>query len=169
MPPVFTDVPIRPTPSRMPPFTVTPLLPSPEPVGVVITSRPLVTVVPPVNGLSWVRTIVPGPHPEVTVAYSLRPPRFPGRPWSLTLRTEPPGQPIPAMALVVHPRTLPLSVEDGEVVDQFPPSRDGATFRIRPRIPFGSYHARVFADPRANPSELPPIRLRHPEAGGTRV
>ncbi|MBX6316372.1 MAG: hypothetical protein IRY99_26190, partial [Isosphaeraceae bacterium] len=33
------------------------------------------------------RTTVPGPNPEVIVSYALRPPRFPGRPWSITFRT----------------------------------------------------------------------------------
>src|SRR5205823_12420506 len=57
------------------------------------------------------RTVVPGPHPEVTVSYSLRRPRCPGRPWSLTCRTDPPGAAIPPTALVAHPRTVPLSVD----------------------------------------------------------
>lgn len=115
------------------------------------------------------RTVLPGPHPEITVSYSLRPPRFPGRRWSLTFRTEPPGASIPPTALIAHPRTVPLTVDDGEVVDHFPESRDGATFRIRTKVNLASLRARVFADPRSEPDGLPPIRLRHPEAGGTRV
>ena len=77
------------------------------------------------------RTVVPGPNPEVTVVYRLRKPGFPGRPWSVAFRTEPPGAAIPPTALVAHPRTVPLSVDDGEVVDRFPAARDGATFRVR--------------------------------------
>jgi hypothetical protein len=115
------------------------------------------------------RTVVPGPHPEVTVSYHLRPPRFPGRSWHLTFRTEPPGAPIPAMALVAHPRTVPLTVDDGQVVDQFPASRDGAAFRIRSKTNLARCRARVFVDPRSDPTAQVPIRLRHPEAGGTRV
>jgi hypothetical protein len=115
------------------------------------------------------RLALPGPHPEITVSYSVRPPRFPGRPWSLTFRTDPPGQPIPALALVGHDRTIPLSVEDGEILDQFPASRDGSTFRIRTKRNLGAYRLRVFLDPHMDPKSLQPIRLRHPEPGGTRV
>src|SRR5262249_21589106 len=115
------------------------------------------------------RTVLPGPHPEVIVAYTLRPPRFPGQRWSVTFRTEPPGSAIPPTALVVHPRTVPLSADDGEIVDQFPASRDGASFKIRPKVNPALHRARVFADPRSDPDGLAPIRLRHPEAGATRV
>ncbi len=115
------------------------------------------------------RIVLPGPHPEVIVSYHLRRPRLPGRPWSLTFRTEPPGESIPPMALVVHSRTVPLSVHDGKIVDRFPASRDGATFRIRSQVNLSLQRARVFADPLAAPDEQPPIRLRHPEMGGTRV
>ncbi|HWE36039.1 MAG TPA: hypothetical protein VG406_05645 [Isosphaeraceae bacterium] len=115
------------------------------------------------------RAVVPGPSPEVTVSYSFHRPGFPGRPWSVTFRTEPPGSPIPPTALVAHARTAPLSADDGEIVDRFPAARDGATFRVRPGIPLADRHARVFPDPLADPGDLPPIRLRHPETGGTRV
>jgi hypothetical protein len=115
------------------------------------------------------RTILPGPHPEVTVSYNLRAPRFPGRPWMLTFRTEPAGSPIPPTALVAHPRTVPLTVDDGDVVDEFPASRDGATFRIQTKVNLTRHRARVFVDPRADPAGQVPIRLRHPETGGTRV
>lgn len=115
------------------------------------------------------RTVVPGPNPEVTVIYHLRKPGFPGRPWSVAFRTEPPGAAIPPTALVAHARTVPLSVDDGEVVDRFPASRDGSTFRVRPGVNLSDRRARVFADPHAGPEGLPPIRLRHPEAGPTRA
>jgi hypothetical protein len=115
------------------------------------------------------RTVVPGPHPEVTVSYAFRRSRIPGRPWSLTFRTEPAGKPIPPTALVAHPRTVPLSVDDGEIVAHFPSSQDGATFAIRSRVDLSKHRARVFADPHAEPDSLPPIRLRHPESGGTRA
>jgi hypothetical protein len=115
------------------------------------------------------RTVLPGPHPEVTVSYSLRAPRFPGRPWMLTFRTEPSGASIPATALIAHPRTVPLTVDDGEVIDEFPVSRDGATFRIRTKVNLATHRARVFVDPRSDPTGQSPIRLRHPETGGTRV
>ncbi len=115
------------------------------------------------------RTVVPGPNPEVTVIYHLRKPSFPGRPWSVAFRTEPPGASIPPTALVAHPRTVPLSVDDGEVIDRFPAARDGSTFRVRPGVNLSDRRARVFADPHVDPDGLPPIRLRHPEAGPTRA
>jgi hypothetical protein len=115
------------------------------------------------------RIVVPGPNPEISVSYHLRPPRFPGRPWSITFRTEPAGASIPPMALVTRTRTVPLTVDDGEIVDQFPASRDGATFRIRPKLNLSQTCARAFPDPHADPESLLPVRLKHPEAGGTRV
>ena len=72
----------------------------------------------------------PGPNPEVTVSYTFRRSGFPGRGWSLTFRTEPPGAAIPPTALVAHPRTVPLSIDDGAIVGRVPRRRDGATFPI---------------------------------------
>ena len=113
--------------------------------------------------------VVPGPHPEVTVSYTFRRSSFPGRGWSLTFRTEPPGAVIPPTALVAHPRTLPLSIDDGAIVAEFPAAHDGATFPINSGIDLAKQRARIFADSRSGAADLPPIRLRHPEAGGTRV
>ncbi len=117
------------------------------------------------------RTVVPGPNPEVTVSYALRRPGFPGRSWSITFRTEPAESTIPPTALVVHPRTVPLSPDDGEIVARFPASKDGESFAIRSNTPLdlARHRARVFADPGADPDGQPPIRLRHPENGATRV
>jgi hypothetical protein len=115
------------------------------------------------------RTVVPGPNPEVTVSYAFRRQGFPNRSWSLTFRTDPPGSMIPPTALVTHPRTVPLSVDDGEVVAHFPEARDGATFPIGAKIDLARQRARVFADPRAEPDRLSPIRLRHPEAEDPRA
>jgi hypothetical protein len=112
--------------------------------------------------------IVPGPNPEVTVSYTFRRSSFPGRGWSLTFQTEPAGAAVPPTALVAHPRTLPLSIDDGAIVAEFPAAQDGATFPITQGIDLAKQRARVFADPRAGAASLPPIRLRHPE-GGTRV
>ncbi len=114
-------------------------------------------------------TIVPGPHPEVTVTYTLRRPAFPGRPWSLTIQTEPAGAAIPPTALVSHPRTVPLSVDAGEIVAQFPTARDGATFTLPGKLDLAKHRARIFADPHVAPDSLPPIRLRHPQTDATRV
>jgi hypothetical protein len=115
------------------------------------------------------RTVVPGPNPEVTVSYTLRRPGFPGRTWSLTFRTDPVGSTIPPTALVAHPRTVPLSADDGEIVVRFPAATDGETFTIPSTVDLTRQRARIFADPHADPDGLPPIRLRHPEGGATRV
>lgn len=115
------------------------------------------------------RTIVPGPNPEVVVSYTIRPLRFPGRGWSLTFRTDPPDSAIPPTALVANPRAVPLSADDGQIIDQFPATRDGATFRLPIRLDPTIQRARVFADPRAEPDGLMPIRLRHPEVEDVRV
>jgi hypothetical protein len=115
------------------------------------------------------RTVVPGPNPEVTVAYSLRRPGLPGRSWAIMFGTDPPGSPIPPTALVAHPRTVPLSPDDGEIVERFPACRDGATFPVRPRLDLARHSTRLFVDPSADPAGMPPIRLRHPESVGTRV
>ncbi len=117
------------------------------------------------------RTVVPGPNPEVTVSYALRRPGFPGRSWSITFRTEPSDSTIPPTALVVHPRTVPLSPDDGAIVARFPASRDGESFAIHSTTPIdlARHRARIFADPGADPDGQPPIRLRHPENGATRV
>ncbi len=113
--------------------------------------------------------VLPGPNPEVTLAYRFRRTRFPGRGWTLVFQTDPPGVPIPASVLVVHPRTVPLAVDDGQIAASFPPARDGATFPIDPAIDLQHDRARVFTDPRVEPDGLPPIRLRHPETDATRV
>jgi hypothetical protein len=115
------------------------------------------------------RTVVPGPNPEVTVSYNLRRPTFPGRAWSVTFQTDPVGSTIPPTALVAHPRTVPLSSDDGEIVVRFPAAKDGETFTVPTTVDLNRHRARVFADPHADPDGLPPIRLRHPEGGTARV
>jgi hypothetical protein len=114
-------------------------------------------------------TTLPGPHPEVTVSYVLKRPWLPLFPWSVTFRTEPPGTAVPPMVLVAHPRTVPLSVDDGQIVARFPAGRDGDLFPIRSSVKLAQYGARVFPDPSAPPDAVTPIRLRHPETGTTRV
>lgn len=69
------------------------------------------------------------------------------------------------MALVVNSRAVPLSTDDGQTIDQFPASRDGATFRLANRLDLSPRRARVFADPRAESDGLMSTRLRHPEVG----
>ncbi len=115
------------------------------------------------------RAVVPGPHPETTVSYDLRPPLLPGRKWSITLRTDPAGVSIPPTVLVAHARTIPLAPDDGRIVARFPASKDGQTHTFRPARGLGSQRLRLFLDPEARPEEMAPIRLRHPETGATRV
>lgn len=115
------------------------------------------------------RTIVPGPNPEVVVHYQVRRSGFVGRGWSLSFQTEPPGSPIPPTVLVVHPRTVPLSVDDGEVIGRFPAAQDGVSFPVRSAADLGRSPYRIFTDPQADPDGLPPIRLRHPEVGKVRA
>ncbi|MGC8638264.1 MAG: hypothetical protein ACP5XB_00120 [Isosphaeraceae bacterium] len=114
-------------------------------------------------------TAVPGPHPEVTVSYTLKRRWVPGRPWSLTLRTEPPGSEVPPMVVVANERAIPLSADDGEIVARLPACRDGATHPIRTRLNLSRLGVRAFPDPTLEPGSSPPFRLRHPEAGPTRA
>jgi hypothetical protein len=114
-------------------------------------------------------TVLPGPHPEVTVSYVLKRPWIPGLPWSVGFRTEPAGKAVPAMVLVAHPRAVPLSVDDGQIIARFPDARDGARFPIRIPVSLSRHNTRVFPDPSVEPDALVPIRLRHPESGATRV
>ena len=111
-------------------------------------------------------TVIPGPHPEVTVGYVLSRPILPGSPWSVTFHTEPADAAIPPSALVAHPRVVPLSLDEGEVIARFPPSKDGAIHRFKPPKDFGRLRSRVYLE--AGESQTP-IRLRHPETGPTRV
>ena len=114
------------------------------------------------------RTVVPGSNPEVTVSYALKRKR---RTWTVTFRTEPPGAPIPPTVLVVHPRTVPLSADDGDVVARLPATQDGAAvpIPIETKLDLTHHRARVFADPHAGPDHLRPIRLRHPETEDPRA
>lgn len=114
-------------------------------------------------------TIVPGPHPEITIGYQLKRPWFPGRPWTLALRTEPPGEAIPPLVVVSNSRAIPLSAEDGEVVARVPAARDGSTHPIPSDPRLAALGVRAFVDPASDPDLVAPVRLRHPEAGGTRV
>ena len=114
-------------------------------------------------------TILPGPHPEVTVSYALKRPWLPGAPWSLTFRTEPAGATTPPLVVVAHPRVVPLSVDDGRIVARVPSAGDGIRIPIPGTFRLHGHGVRVFLDPTAPPDSLVPIRFRHPETGSTRV
>ncbi|MFO0908130.1 MAG: hypothetical protein U0794_07190 [Isosphaeraceae bacterium] len=116
------------------------------------------------------QTVVTGPNPEVTVAYTLRRPlRFTRRKGSVVFRTEPPGLAVPPTVLVGHPRTVPLSFDDGETLAHFPAAQDGARFELPPGVDLRKVRARIFPDPRTEPDGLGPVRFRHPETDATRV
>jgi hypothetical protein len=108
-------------------------------------------------------------HAEVTVSYVLKRPWLPGLPWSLSFRTYPSGRLLSPMVLVANPRTVPLSVDDGQIVARLPAIRDGARFPIRTAVNLHRHEVRVFPDPAVEPDALVPIRFRHPETGSTRV
>jgi hypothetical protein len=114
-------------------------------------------------------TILPGPHPEVTVTYTLKRPWLPGSPWWLTFRTEPAGATTPPLVVVAHPRAVPLSADDGQIVARVPADADGTRVPIAVPFRLNGHGVRVFLDPSIPPDSLVPIRFRHPETGSTRV
>ena len=114
-------------------------------------------------------TILPVPRAEVTVSYVLKRPWLPGTPWSVTFRTEPPDAITPPLVVVAHPRAVPLSVDDGQIVARLPAARDGTRVPIAGRFRLSGHGVRVFPDPNVPPDSLRPIRFRHPETGPTRV
>jgi hypothetical protein len=116
-------------------------------------------------------TVLPGSHPTLTVSYTLKRPwlPIPRLSWSVSFRTEPAGSVLPALVVVAHPRTVPLSPDDGQFVVRLPDVRDGDCFPIRAPFNLSQYGVRVFTDPSIPPDELPPIRFRDPETGSTRV
>jgi hypothetical protein len=73
------------------------------------------------------------------------------------------------MIVVAHPRTVPLSVDDGQIIARLPAVHNGARYSIR--VPFHrtGHGVRVFPDPATAPDEQVPIRFRHPEIGATRL
>jgi hypothetical protein len=105
----------------------------------------------------------------VTVSYALKRPWLPGAPWSLTFRTEPADATTPPLVVVAHPRAVPLSVDDGQIIARLPAARDGTRVPITGRFRLNGHGVRVFPDPNVPPDSLRPIRFRHPETGPTRV
>ena len=74
------------------------------------------------------------------------------------------GAAVPPMVLVAHPRAVPLSVDDGQIVAHFPPGRDGAHFPIRSRFNLSQHGARVFPDPNLEPDASPRSASATPRA-----
>ncbi len=114
-------------------------------------------------------TVAPGPNPEITVSYRWKRPWLPGRPWTLAVRTDPPGAETPPLVVVANPRAVPIGVDDGEVVARFPASRDGAALAVPADPRLAEDRLRAFVDPSRDPDSLPPVRIRHPETGRPRV
>lgn len=114
-------------------------------------------------------TVVPGPTPEIELAYSILHPVFPGKGRRIAYQTRPAGASIPPTILVAHPRAVPLSCDDGEIVERFPATRDGAELPIHAKVKLKRDRVRVFVDPTASVNGSPPIRVRHPDADGVRV
>lgn len=106
---------------------------------------------------------------EVELSYDLISPRMLGRTWTVRLRTEPPGSAIPPLVVVAHPRSVPFSVDDGEIIAHLPEAIDGARLAFRPKARIGPHRLRLFVDPRAVPDKLSPVLLRHPDAEVPRV
>jgi hypothetical protein len=76
---------------------------------------------------------------------------------------------VPPTVLVTHPRTVPLSADDGQAVARFPAASDGSTFELPPGVNLRGVRVRLFADPLAEPDTLHPVSFRHPEPDVTRV
>jgi hypothetical protein len=113
--------------------------------------------------------ILSTPRREVSVSYLLKRPWIPGLPWLLTFRTEPAGTTLPPMVLVAHPRTVPLSADDGYIVHRIPFAHDGAYLRLRIPWHLRPHELRAFLDPSVAPDVQLPLRLCHPETGSARV
>lgn len=114
-------------------------------------------------------TTIPGPHPEISVSYTIHKPWIPGLPWSISFKSEPAGAVLPPMVLVAHPRTVPLAVDDGQIVANLASAHDGERLKIRPSADIRGHGTRLFLDPTAHPDDLPPIRFHHPETAVARV
>ncbi len=110
------------------------------------------------------RTIVAGGSDDVSLAYHFRRGRLTGRKPAIVFQTEPAGGSIPPTVLVAHPRMVPLTVEDGEVVASFPSTQDGALFPLPAAVDLKRSRVRLFV---ADGSST--IRIRHPEPDASRV
>ncbi len=115
------------------------------------------------------RTTLPGPNPQITLSYRWRRRAFPGRGWSVILKTDPPGASLPPTVLVVHPRTVPLTADDGELIAHFPACQDGASFPIQATSNWNKDRARIFIDPSTDPDDITPIRIKHPVSEDARA
>jgi hypothetical protein len=114
-------------------------------------------------------TAVPGPHPEVTVSYVLTRPWLPWRFPTLITHTEPPGTAVPPLVVIANERAVPVSADDGRVIARLPAGHDGSRHVVQAPGSLARSQIRAFIDPSLEPDSLPPIRLRHPETGSTRL
>ena len=119
------------------------------------------------------RQISPGLHPtsrveiaptyqEVELRYQLRRGWLSGG-WKVVFHTTPAGSKVPPTALVSHPRAVPMTVDDGDIVDRFPAAHDGDAFPIRACQTIQPDRVRLFLDPQADPDSLAHVKLIHPQ------
>jgi len=73
------------------------------------------------------------------------------------------------MVLVAHPRAVPLSVDDGQIVARFPAGPAATRYPVRTAVNLAKHGVRAFPDPQIEPALIVPVRLQHPENGATRV
>jgi len=95
---------------------------------------------------------VPQPGEEALVYYSVKPGGV-ARPWTLTVRTEPPGATVGPLLLVAQPRILPLTPKDGLTIARFPLVHDGDTLRFEPSTRMDGRKLRLFVDPETKTSD----------------
>jgi hypothetical protein len=106
---------------------------------------------------------------SVLVKYHIKRRRFPKFGWYLEVETEPAGAEIPPLVVVSHPRTVPLSADDGVVIARLPALRGNTSVRLETSHSPRGHRVRVFIDPSLDPESLPLLRFRHPTAESTRV
>ena len=115
------------------------------------------------------RLMIPGPEVDVVATYAFTRRRILGGRWWITFKTEPVGEQIPPTVLITNPRAVPFAADDGMIAADFPASKDGARYKLpRGLNPF-RVHARLFLDPRVEPTAMSAIKIRHPETDATRV
>ena len=115
------------------------------------------------------RLMIAGPEAEVVGTYSFSRRGWLGGRWWITFKTEPSGERIPPTVLITNPRAVPFASDDGKISAEFPASKDGAKYKLPRGLDPYRLHARIFPDPRVEPTEMASIRIRHPEMDATRV
>ncbi|MGE3818172.1 MAG: hypothetical protein AB7I30_01940 [Isosphaeraceae bacterium] len=115
------------------------------------------------------KLVLAGPNQESTVTYTFRRKGWTRRRWSVLFRATPSGTRIPPTVLVTHPRAVPLSPDDGEIVARFPATREGARMDVPRGLNLSRGFARIFLDPAIPPADLAHVLLRHPDGNAARL